>query len=649
MIDLKELDIRLLLSNKYLLNTTEKETEEIAELIGILKHNNVSKPIIYIDITTASKIAGAEITKEYLSKYLENNKIDADIIEVGSLGLLSSLPIIAVQLPGKTRIVFEKITFGKVEPLLDSILNNIIPFEYVLFQYNDGYNETWEDVPFIYEIDFFKYQHRNIIEDCGIINPIDINEYIARKGYRSFLKLINNYSSEEACEIIVESELKGRAGEGFLAGVKWKRVLSADSDKKYIICNAEESDPGAFFNRILIESNPHKVIESVLIGAYCIGADNAYIYIRNNYELAITRLETALLQAKEYRLIGSNIFKSGYSINIHLFKAADAFVCGEETALIKTIEGKRGMPNYKPPFPTEKGLFGKPTVVNNLETLCNVPSIIKNGPIWYKTIGAEIDKGTKIISISGKSVNKGIAEIKFGTQFIDIINIIGGGIRESKNLKAILLSGPLGCLIPASNIDIEFSYQTFIENNINIGSGSLVLLDENSCILDVSKYYFDYLRKQSCGKCIPCREGTRQVYEILSMITNRRSKESGHQTLERFKGVMQLEDIASVMNNTSLCGLGKNASNIITNILRDFRKEIEEHIFDRKCVAGSCKELKTYTIDSNLCNGCNACAHKCPTNAILGTIMNTHYIIEEKCIGCDKCFETCKFSAIFVN
>ncbi|MGE5423730.1 MAG: NADH-ubiquinone oxidoreductase-F iron-sulfur binding region domain-containing protein, partial [Syntrophothermus sp.] len=467
-----------------------------------------------------------------------------------------------------------------------------------------------------------------------------------RGGYRSFYKTLINYTPEKVCMLIEQSELRGRGGGGFPTGKKWRVALSTAGDQKHLICNAEESDPGAFMNRALIEGDPHKVLEGIAIASYAIGASHAIIYIRSDYPSAMEILRNAISQAREYEILGQNIFGSGFNLTISLRVSAGAFVCGEETALISSLEGKRGMPSAKPPYPAESGFFNQPTIVNNVETLANIPGIIWNGPHWFRKIGTYNSNGTKLFSLAGNIKNCGFIEVPMGIKLSDIIYSIGDGIKEDKKLKAVQIGGPSGICLPASKLDVEIGFESLSDVGAMIGSGGLIVLDENTCMVSMSRYFMEFLQKESCGKCIPCREGTRRMLEILQGITRRPREEATHETLERFKGVVQLETLAEVLKSTSLCGLGQNAPNPVMSSLTWFREEFEEHIFDRKCSAGVCRDLRSYSIDVDHCNGCNVCQKKCPENAIIGVIRNPHFIVERKCNGCGICFEVCKFNAI---
>ena len=497
------------------------------------------------------------------------------------------------------------------------------------------------------DLPWFSRQTRHILKNAGIVSPASIEEYIVRGGYKSLYKTVLNYPADKICEIIEQSELKGRAGGGFLTGKKWKIALDTAGDQKYMICNADESDPGAFMDRAIIESDPHRVIEGLAISAYAIGASQAIIYVRSDYENPLNILEHAIKQAKEYGLLGGDIFGSGFSLSISLRKGAGAFVCGEETALVTSLEGQRGLPRSKPPYPAEKGLWGHPTVINNVETLANIPGILENGPGWFKSMGTKSSKGTKLFSVAGKAVSTGFIEVPMGISFSSIIYDIAGGVRDGKALKAVQLGGPSGVCIPPAELDTPLDFEALSGIGAKLGLGGLIILDEKTCMVNLARYFIDFLQKESCGKCIPCREGTRKMLDILNGITKRPKEESAHETLERFKGVVQLENLAHVISDTSLCGLGQNAPNPVLSSLKWFREEFEEHIFDRRCSAGVCHDLRTFCIDVDHCNGCNICQKRCPENAIIGSLKMPHFIIESKCTGCGICFDVCKFSAIY--
>lgn len=627
----------------------QDETSTLEEHMGRLRRDKIDKPVIYIGTGTCGMVAGAGRTLQATRNYLSEKNIAADIVEVGCIGLCIHEPMMDVQIPGKRRISFSKVTEDKVEALLDDVLHSSLPDHPAIGQYSHAVHEPWEHVKQLNELAFFRLQNRIVLKNCGIIDPFSIEEYIARGGYKALTRVLKSYSPDKVCGIIEESGLRGRGGGGFPTGRKWKTALNTQDDQRYLICNGDESDPGAFMDRAIFEGDPHKLIEGVAISAYAINASKAYIYVRAEYSLAVERLRLAIEQATEAGLLGQNIMGSGYNLLIQVREGAGAFVCGEETALISSIEGKRGTPRPKPPFPAIKGLFGKPTVVNNVETLANVPAIIENGPAWFSAIGTEKSKGTKVFALAGKVAITGLAEVSMGTSLKDLVYYIGGGIRNGKRIKAIQLGGPSGSCLPEKSLDVVIDYEALVEAGTIMGSGGLVVMDEDTCMVDIAKFFTDFLQRESCGKCIPCREGSRRMHEILENITRRPVNESGHETLERFKGVMQLENLAEVIKDTSLCGLGQTAPNPLLSALKYFREEFEEHIFDRKCRAGVCKDLKVYYIDVEKCTGCTACAKKCPTNAIIGSPRTPHFIIEDKCIGCGICFDVCKFVAVFVK
>jgi NADH:ubiquinone oxidoreductase subunit F (NADH-binding)/Pyruvate/2-oxoacid:ferredoxin oxidoreductase delta subunit/(2Fe-2S) ferredoxin len=626
-----------------------KLSPEEEDAIQAYRHQRTEIPLIFIGSGTCGRAAGALKTKKIIAAYLELTGTEAEIIETGCIGLCSMEPIVDIQLPGKTRVSYGKVTPDNVHDILDATFNHNIYTENILGQYREPELEAWGKVPALTDLRFFKKQYRLCLENTGIIDPGSIEEYIARGGYKAFIKTIFSYSPEQVCDLIEKSNLRGRGGAAFPTARKWKTALTEAAEQKYIICNADESDPGAFISRGLLEGNPHKIIEGLAIAAYAIGASKAFIYIRHEYHLAAQRVKKALEQARECELLGPDVVGSGFGLTIQLKVSPGAFVCGEETALINCLEGKRGMPRSKPPYPAVEGLFGKPTVVNNVETLACIPSILEKGPQWFDSLGVNNSKGTKILTLAGKTKNIGLVEVEMGTSFRDLIYSIGEGIRENKPFKALHIGGPSGHCLGTGHLDVTIDFESLQSVSASLGSGGVIVLDESACMIDLAKFYLDYLKKESCGKCIPCREGNKRMSEILENITRRPVKESGHETLERFKGIMQLESLAEVIRDTSLCGLGKNAPNPVLSSLKHFRDEYEEHIFDRKCRAGVCNHLRLYIIDTELCTGCAACARKCPAAAIIGAPTQAHFIIEEKCTGCGICYENCKFVAISVK
>jgi NADH:ubiquinone oxidoreductase subunit F (NADH-binding) len=642
-------DLKTFLIERVLLfgsDTLHPETEKVLRLVRRERPDN---PVIYISSGTSSVIAGSEITYSAIEDYINENSLTSALIRVGCNGPANFEPLLCIHLPGKNKLFFRNITEEKVEPLLNGVFHNDINADDLAGQTGNRGFEYWPGVPFMEELPFFARQKRVILANCGCYDPESIEEYIARGGYRAYVKTIRNYTFEEVCDIIERSGLRGRSGGGYLTGLKWKHALNTTSSARYLICNAKESDPGAFTDRTILESDPHRLIEGIAIASYAIGSSNAIVFIRSGSDHARKKLQKAIDMARDFGIIGNNIFSSGYSLDIVIRKEPGAFVCGEETALINTLEGKRGMPQLKPPYPTTSGLFGKPTVINNVETLMNVPLIMQNGPEWFRTLGTENSPGTKIFAVAGKGRMSGVVEVEMGTTIRKILDEIADGIREGKEFKAIQLGGASGSFITSENLDITIDYESLKEKGIGMGAGGFVIIDENTCMVDLVRYYMEFIRNESCGKCIPCREGTGRMLEILESVIRKPLNEESGTTLERFKGVMQLETIASVMKDTSLCGLGQTAPNPFISALRNFRDEFEEHIFDRKCRANICRGLRSFSIDVEKCTGCTACAAKCPVNAIYGTRLQPFFIVEDKCIGCGICFDICKFSAINVK
>jgi NADH:ubiquinone oxidoreductase subunit F (NADH-binding)/Pyruvate/2-oxoacid:ferredoxin oxidoreductase delta subunit/(2Fe-2S) ferredoxin len=628
--------------------SNNSKDHDLLENISVLKNEKLSHPKIFVGCGTCGLGAGAGSTLEHVKSYLSEKNIEAEVVETGCIGLCAVEPIMDISLPGYNRICLQHVTGDKVYGLLDKVFQLEAPEkEMILGQMEIPGAKKWNNVTMFNEHPFFAPQTRFVLKNCGIVDPGDINEYIARGGYKSYIKAINVHSPFEVCDIIEKSGLRGRGGGGFPTGRKWKFANAEENDQKYLICNADEGDPGAFMDRAVIEGDPHRLIEGMAIGAYAIGATIAYIYIRAEYPLAIARLEVALKQAKEYGLLGENIFETGVSLQIKIKKGAGAFVCGEETALMHSIEGKRGMPRPRPPFPTTSGLFGKPTVINNVETFGNVPTIIENGADWFASTGTEKSKGTKVFALSGKIALTGLVEIPMGTTVRKVLFDIAGGIMNGKKFKAVQIGGPSGGCITEENLDIQIDYESLINVGAMMGSGGLVVMDEDTCMVDVAKFFMGFIQMESCGKCIPCREGTKRLLEILESITSK-PKSTDTEALDRFKGVMQIEKLSQVIKDTSLCGLGQTAPNPVLSTLKWFREEYEAHVFDRKCPAGVCQNLKEYKIVVDKCTGCTVCAKKCPVNAIVGSRKAPHFIVDDKCIGCGVCFEACKFDAIII-
>ncbi len=607
---------------------------------------DASTPTILIGAGTCGLSAGAPETRKAVEAYFSDSILKPHLVDVGCIGLCSEEPIMEIQLPGKNRLMFGKVTAKKVARILKNVSAGEINTKDCLGQHRKSGEKAWVDVPYIDEHPFFKPQTRLVLEHCGVIDPDNIDEYLSRDGYMALAKALHTITPGELCEEVELSGLRGRGGGGFLSGKKWTFALNTPADHKYMICNADEGDPGAFMDRAVIEGDPHRLIEGLILASYAIGAETAYIYIRAEYPLAITRLKTALAQATEYGLLGDDILGSGFNLNIKIKKGAGAFVCGEETALVHSIEGKRGMPRPRPPFPAVSGLNASPSVINNVETLANIPYIVREGASAFNKFGTDTSKGTKVFALSGKISRTGLVEIAMGTPLREIINDIGGGIPNGKQYKAVQIGGPSGGCIPTQHLDIKVDYETLKTVGAMMGSGGLVVMDEDTCMVDVATFFMDFIQRESCGKCIPCREGTRTMLGILQDITRGRKSEAGVDALDRFKGIMYMDRLAKVIKDTSLCGLGQSAPNPVLSTLRWFRDEYEAHVFDRKCPAGVCPELVTYSILEDKCNGCSACATQCPSDAIVGTRKNVHHIIPEKCLACGACIAVCTKQAV---
>jgi NADH:ubiquinone oxidoreductase subunit F (NADH-binding)/NAD-dependent dihydropyrimidine dehydrogenase PreA subunit/(2Fe-2S) ferredoxin len=484
---------------------------------------------------------------------------------------------------------------------------------------------------------FHDKQVKVVLSDCGEVDPEDIESYISRGGYEATKKVLTTMTPEETIEVIKASGLRGRGGAGFPTGVKWDMAIKAPGPVKYLICNADEGDPGAFMDRSVVEGNPHAVIEGMIIGAYAIGAPYGYVYIRAEYPLAVERLHLAIKQAKERGFLGKNILGTGFDFSIKVKLGAGAFVCGEETALIASIEGKRGQPKAKPPFPVQTGLWGYPTIINNVETLANVPYIIRKGAAWYASMGTEKSKGTKVFALTGKIQNSGLIEVPMGIPLKEVIYEIGGGIEGGKKLKAVQTGGPSGGCIPASIIETTLDYESLGKVGSIMGSGGMVVLDETDCMVNMAKYFLEFTKSESCGKCIPCRIGTKRLLEILTRITEGKGREGD---------IELLETLSTDVKTSSLCGLGQSAPNPVLSTIRYYRDEYEAHIYEKRCPAGVCKDLLSYSILEEFCKGCTACTRVCPAGAIIGEKKKPHKIIQDICIKCGACFETCKFKAI---
>jgi len=591
---------------------------------------------ILIGMGTCGRAAGAEDILDVINQELAKRDIQADILPVGCIGLCYAEPLIEVIKPGKPSVFYGNLTPELMSEIIADYLiaDNPRP-DLALGTRGEG---TLDGIPKLFDLPVLKPQVRISLRNCGNIDPENIAHYIANGGYEGLAKALR-MKPQEVIDEIKKSGLRGRGGAGFATGIKWQFCHDVPGDIKYVICNADEGDPGAFMDRALLEGDPHAVLEGMLIGAYAIGALEGYIYIRAEYPLAIQRLRIAIKQMEEYGLIGDDIMGSGFKFHIKIKEGAGAFVCGEETAMMASIEGRRGMPRSRPPFPAQSGLWGKPTNINNVETWSNVSAIIAKGAEWYAGYGTEKSKGTKNFSLAGKVVRTGLIEVPMGISLREILYEIGGGIPENKRLKAIQTGGPSGGFIPESLIDLPVDYESLTQAGSIMGSGGMVVIDEDTCMVDITKFFLTFTQAESCGKCIPCRWGTKQMLDILVDITEGRGKPGD---------VELLQELAESVKGNSLCGLGQTAPNPVLTSIRYFRDEYEEHIVEKRCSAMQCQALISYYILPDKCQGCMICARNCPVQAIEGGKRMVHVIDQDKCINCGICFDVCppKFSAV---
>ena len=583
---------------------------------------------------TGCAAANANGLAEEFEAQLKKFGLDQEIrvVKTGCLGLCAKGPNVVIYPDGTHYIMVH------VEDVAEIVSEHLLKGGRVdRLLYNE--NEATSTVRSLEETEFYKKQLRIALRNCGVIDPQNIDEYIARDGYAALEKCLTELTPDEVIQIVLDSGLRGRGGAGFPTGLKW-RFASGERGQvqKYVCCNADEGDPGAFMDRSILEGDPHAVLEAMAIAGYAIGASQGYIYVRAEYPIAVQRLRIAIEQAREMELLGKDIFGTGFDFDIDLRLGAGAFVCGEETALMTSIEGNRGEPHPRPPFPAQKGLFGKPTILNNVETYANIPQIILNGPEWFASMGTEKSKGTKVFALGGKIHNTGLVEIPMGTTLREVIEEIGGGIPNGKKFKAAQTGGPSGGCIPAEHFDIPIDYDNLISIGSMMGSGGLIVMDETDCMVDIAKFFLEFTVEESCGKCTPCRVGTKRMLEILTKITK------GQATMEDLD---KLEELCYYIKENSLCGLGQTAPNPVLSTLHYFRDEYEAHIKEKRCPAGVCKALLSYHIDSSKCKGCTLCARNCPNSAIIGTVRNPHIIDQEKCIKCGACMEKCKFGAIY--
>jgi len=581
---------------------------------------------IRVGLGTCGTSAGGVQVFDRFKKEITRNKLDVILKETGCMGMCYEEVLVEVVENG-SHFLYGRITPDKVDKIIEEHIKHNKPvLEWVVNNRDESEKEL-----------FFKKQKRIVLRNCGEIDPGSIVEYIARDGYQAIQKSLFEMSPDEVIDVVYESGLRGRGGGGFSTGLKWRFARNASGDKKYIICNADEGDPGAFMDRSVLEGDPHSVLEGMIIAGFAIGADEAYIYVRAEYPKAIVRLQNAIKQCRERGYLGKEIFNSKIDFNIKIKEGAGAFVCGEETALIASIEGKRGLPRIRPPFPAQSGLWGRPTNINNVETFANIPWIILNGADKFAGMGTEKSKGTKVFALAGKIVRSGLAEVPMGMTINETVFDVGGGIKNNGVFKAVQMGGPSGGCIPASMGNLKIDYDEITKTGAIMGSGGLIVLDETTCMVDLAKFFLTFTQNESCGKCTFCRIGTKRMLEILERITSGEGKE---------EDLDLLEDLAYKIKDSSLCGLGQTAPNPVLTTLKYFRDEYEAHIKEKRCPAHNCPALLTYRIVADNCRGCTLCAKKCPVQAITGEVKKVHVIDQDKCIKCGLCYDVCAFEAV---
>ena len=606
-----------------------KQKREELDLRININAKTKEKHILVCHGTGCTSSKSPQIIDNFRKILGENNITNVRVIQTGCFGLCAKGPIAIIR-PEDT--FYAHVKPEDCEEIIKTHIIEGNTVDRLLCKDIDG-----TIVKRLDELNFYKKQKRIALKNCGVIDPENIDEYIAFDGYKSIYKVLTEMTPDQVIEEISKSGLRGRGGAGFPTGKKWSFAQKEQAEQKYIICNADEGDPGAFMDRSILEGDPHSVIEAMAIAGYSIGATQGYIYVRAEYPIAVQRLKIAIKQAREYGLLGKNIFGLGFDFDVDIRLGAGAFVCGEETALLESIEGKRGQPRVKPPYPASKGLFGKPTVINNVETLANITRIILNGAEWYSSIGTETSKGTKVFALGGNVNNVGLVEVPMGTTLREIIYDIGGGIPQGKAFKAAQTGGPSGGCIPAEHIDTPIDYESLAQIGSMMGSGGLIVMDETKCMVDIARFYLDFTVSESCGKCTPCRIGTKRMLELLNKICDGNGEE---------EDIYKLEKLAHIIQKASICGLGQTAPNPVLSTLKYFRDEYREHVLARNCATYTCKAISTIQINPEMCKGCGLCQRKCPVNAIKGEGREIRTIDPEKCIKCGTCIQACPFKAI---
>ncbi len=585
--------------------------------------------------TGCSSSGSAQLIERFEQQLKEKGlEKEVQVVRTGCFGLCEAGPVVIVYPEGT---FYSRVKVEDVDEIVSEHLLKGRKVQHLVYVDHATKESTVQKS--LDEVGFYKQQERLALRNCGVIDPENIDEYIAFDGYKALGKVLTEMTPEEVIKVVLDSGLRGRGGAGFPTGRKWQFAAASKADQKYIICNADEGDPGAFMDRSILEGDPHSVIEAMAIGGYAIGATEGYVYVRAEYPIAVGRLQTAIDQAREYGLLGKNIFGSGFDFDMHIRLGAGAFVCGEETALMHSIEGMRGEPTPKPPFPAVRGLFDKPSNINNVETYANIPLIINKGAEWFKSIGTPGNSGTKVFALGGKINNTGLVEIPMGTTLRTVIYDIGGGIPNGKKFKAVQTGGPSGGCIPAEHLDIAIDYDSLTSIGSMMGSGGMIVMDEDNCMVDIARFFLDFTVDESCGKCTPCRVGTRRMLEILERITEGKGEEGD---------IEKLEALAENIKATALCGLGQTAPNPVLSTLKYFRDEYEAHIKEKRCPAHHCQKLLNYVI-TDKCRGCTLCSKVCPAGAISGTVREQHVIDTTKCLKCGACIEKCRFGAIIKN